>query len=134
MNFFPRTLPTKNRFFCEVNLQKVKVKQLHKGNIAGNKAKGRISKRVFQEDKARQIFRKTNFSENLASLFSRNTRFEIPTFGLLPTFCELFNFSFLDFHLRKFNNSLRVVIVFDTRIVTGYSRYLMRYDKRFRKF
>ena len=28
----------------------------------GNKAKGRISKRVFQENKARQIFRKTNFS------------------------------------------------------------------------
>ena len=28
----------------------------------GNKAKGRISKRVFQENKARQIFRKTNIS------------------------------------------------------------------------
>ena len=28
--------------------------------IVGNKAKGRISKRVFQENKARQIFRKTN--------------------------------------------------------------------------
>ena len=28
--------------------------------IIGNKAKGRISKRVFQENKARQIFRKTN--------------------------------------------------------------------------
>ena len=27
---------------------------------AGNKAKGRISKRVFQEDKAHRIFRKTN--------------------------------------------------------------------------
>ena len=26
----------------------------------GNKAKGRISKRVFQENKRRQIFRKTN--------------------------------------------------------------------------
>ena len=39
----------------------------------GNKTKGRISKRVFQENKARQIFRKTyqgvrnvRFSENLA--------------------------------------------------------------------
>ena len=30
--------------------------------IIGNKAKGRISKRVFQENKARQIFRKTNIS------------------------------------------------------------------------
>ena len=28
----------------------------------GNKAKERISKRVFQENKARQIFRKTNIS------------------------------------------------------------------------
>ena len=31
-------------------------------NIVGNKAKGRISKRVFQENKARQIFRKRNNS------------------------------------------------------------------------
>ena len=30
--------------------------------IVGNKAKGRISKRVFQENKARQIFRKMNIS------------------------------------------------------------------------
>ena len=31
-------------------------------NCASNNAKGRISKRVFQEDKTRQIFRKTNIS------------------------------------------------------------------------
>ena len=30
--------------------------------IVGNKVKGRVSKRVFQENKARQIFRKTNIS------------------------------------------------------------------------
>ena len=57
------------------------VRILHNGNIrlwyiVGNKAKGRISKRVFQENKACQIFRKTTisyqgvrnvcFSENLA--------------------------------------------------------------------
>ena len=30
--------------------------------IVGNKAKGRISKQVFQENKARQILRKTNIS------------------------------------------------------------------------
>ena len=30
--------------------------------IVGNKVKGRISKRVFQENKARQIFRKMNIS------------------------------------------------------------------------
>ena len=34
-------------------------------NIIGNKAKGRISKPVFQENKARQIFRKTNISYSL---------------------------------------------------------------------
>ena len=33
---------------------------LVKLKLVGNKAKGRISKRVFQENKARQIFRKTN--------------------------------------------------------------------------
>ena len=33
--------------------------------FVGNKAKGRISKRVFQENKARQIFRKTNISYHL---------------------------------------------------------------------
>ena len=31
-------------------------------DFVGNKAKGRISKRVFQESKARQNFRKTNIS------------------------------------------------------------------------
>ena len=30
--------------------------------IVGNKAKGRISKRVFQENKGRQIFQRTNIS------------------------------------------------------------------------
>ena len=33
--------------------------------IVGNKAKGQISKRVFQENKAHQIFRKTNISHPL---------------------------------------------------------------------
>ena len=33
--------------------------------LVGNKVKGRISKRVFQENKARQIFRKTNISNPL---------------------------------------------------------------------
>ena len=30
--------------------------------VVGNKAKGRLLRRVFQENKARQIFRKTNIS------------------------------------------------------------------------
>ena len=33
--------------------------------VVGNKAKGRISKRAFQEKKARQIFRKMNISHPL---------------------------------------------------------------------
>ena len=33
-----------------------------KGIFVGNKAKGQVSKRVFQENKARQIFWKTNIS------------------------------------------------------------------------
>ena len=35
------------------------------GEYVGNKAKGRNSKRVFQENKTRQIFRKTNISYTL---------------------------------------------------------------------
>ena len=71
--------------------------------IGGNKAKWRISKWVFQENKACQIFRKTNishslirthkyayqgtrnvrFSENL--FIFQNTRFEIRPFALSQT-------------------------------------------------
>ena len=40
-----------------------------KTNSLDNKAKGRISKRVFQENKARQIFRKTNISYPLIPWF-----------------------------------------------------------------
>ena len=49
--------------------------------IVGNKAKGQISKRVFQESKARQIFRKTNNSYPKI----RNVRF----FGKFGVFCFL---------------------------------------------
>ena len=38
--------------------------------VVGNKAKVRISKRVFQENKARQIFRKTNISYPLICVSS----------------------------------------------------------------
>ena len=38
----------------------MQLSQFHAHFLVGNKAKGRISKRVFQENKARQIFRKTN--------------------------------------------------------------------------
>ena len=45
-----------------------------KSQRVGNKAKGWISNQVFQENKARQIFRKTNIWTN-----------EIRPFALLPT-------------------------------------------------
>ena len=79
-------------------------------HLVGNEAKGRISKRVFQENKAHKIFRKTNisyslirtrtyayqclrnvcFSESLACFAFLKHRFEIHPFALLPT-----NYSFL---------------------------------------
>ena len=43
--------------------------------MVGNKTKGRISKQVFQENQARQIFRKTNISYPLIHLGVRNVRF-----------------------------------------------------------
>ena len=39
------------------------LKEFH--HFVGNEAKGRISKRVFQENKARQIFQKANISYSL---------------------------------------------------------------------
>ena len=74
--------------------------------IVGNKAKDRTSKRVFQENKARQIFRKNKhilppvtqryvcvsgdkkcllFRRICRALFSWNARFEVLPFALLPT-------------------------------------------------
>ena len=50
--------------------------------FVGNRAKGRISQRVLQENKARQIFQKTNIWH---ALFSYNTYFEFRTFAQLPT-------------------------------------------------
>ena len=44
------------------NMLKKVTMQHRKTNIVGNKAKRRISKQVFQENKASQIFRKTNIS------------------------------------------------------------------------
>ena len=48
----------------EIYLFKINIKETMslEQQIVGNKAKGRISKRVFQENKAHQIFRKTNIS------------------------------------------------------------------------
>ena len=67
----------------------------------GNKAKGQISKRVFQENKPRHVTttwcehvrikcaRNVCFSENLACFVSWKTHFEIRRFGLLPTMSNM---------------------------------------------
>ena len=45
-----------------------------KDYIVSNKVEGRISKRVLQENKARQIFRKTDTSYPLIRTGARNVR------------------------------------------------------------
>ena len=85
------------------------------GFIVGSKAKGRISKRVSQGNKTRQIFRRTSISspppdthtyvcvsggkkclflENLACFFYLRHMFEIRPFALLPTLFKSFHFYF----------------------------------------
>ena len=60
--------------------------------LFGNKAKGRISKRVFQENKARQIFRKTNISysliRTLCFLETPVLRFEIQNKTMIRIRCS----------------------------------------------
>ena len=61
----------------------------------GNKAKGQISKGVFQENIARQIYRKANI-KIWRALFFWNTRFEIRSFALLPTYRNIWWSCFCD--------------------------------------
>ena len=83
---------------CVSQPQKKKKK---KKKLADNKVNSRISKQVLQENKAHEIFRKTDISYPLIrgwemfvfrkiwrALFSCNTRFEIRPFALLPTNCS----------------------------------------------
>ena len=78
--------------------------------IVGNKVKGRTSKRVRQENKARQIFRKINmhypqemfvFWKIWRALFFWNTRFHIRPFTSLPTRCAPKSISTLIKHKYK---------------------------------
>ena len=71
--------------------------------FVGNRAKGRTSKRVFQENKTRQIFRKTNISYPLIRCVSEGKKcslfgkfgvlsfLETPVlrFALLPYYCRI---------------------------------------------
>ena len=67
-------------------LEKYDVK-FHVTEIVSIKVKGRISKRVFQENKARQIFQKTNISYPMI----RPRTYEICAFVLLPTRLAIYN-------------------------------------------
>ena len=104
---------------------------LRKVCFVGNKAKERISKRVFQENKARQISLKTNISyplirtctcdyqgvKNVRSqkiwraLFSWNTRFEIRPFALLPALFELFTITNVSYKKVSLHNILSGVLL-----------------------
>ena len=50
--------------------------------LVGNKAKGRISKRVFQESRARQNFRKTNISYPLIRTRTCACKSEVNPIGI----------------------------------------------------
>ena len=72
-----------------------------KCDFVGNKANGRISKRVFQENKTSQVFRKTNisyplgvqnvrFSENLACfLFLKHPFLDSPFYLITDDYFSL---------------------------------------------
>ena len=108
------------------------LKQSTQSLFVRNKAKGRISKQVFQENKARQIFRKTNTSYPLIrtricqgkkcsffrkiwrALFSWNTRFEIRPFALLPTYYWP-NYTITSCY--SANNSFSIVWLFELHFI-----------------
>ena len=86
-----RIFPHKNRIFEDHTGIYRSEKTRIQAYFVGNKVNGRISKRVLQENKASQIFRKTIISYPLLvfwliwrALFFCNTRFEIHSFALLP--------------------------------------------------
>ena len=98
-------------------------------HVVGDKAKGRISKRVFQENNARQIFRKTNISYPLISTLQKCSFFgkfgvlyflEPPVlrfalFALLPTISSVlllspFQHSILRSKSPITNNDVEIII------------------------
>ena len=96
-------LGDKNLFIIQKCLTHVVPKFL---DIVGNKAKERISKRVFQENKARQIFRKTNISYPLirTCISGCKKRSFFRKFGVL-CFLEtpVLRFAILPYYPRYFN-------------------------------
>ena len=68
---------TKLHVFCMIFLLMlyIFVRKAPISKFVGNKTKGRISKRLFQENKARQIFRKRNISYPLIRTPMRDSSF-----------------------------------------------------------
>ena len=109
--------------------------------IVDNKAKRRISKRVFQEDKPRQIFRKTNisyplirtrtctyqgvrnvcFSENLACFVFLKHPFRDSPFCLITDDILLINLYFLNNLLTRRYLTMATGIVFYHRFYMHHS-------------
>ena len=91
--------------------------------FVGNKAKGQISKRVFQENKARQIFRKTNMSYRLICTEGKKCLF-FEKFGMLCFFeTPGFRFAFLPYYQQI--GSKRATILLDNNSTeTTYLHYL----------
>ena len=120
--------------------------------LVGNKPKGQISKRMFQENKACQIFRKTNisyplirtrtyvyqgvrnvrFPENLAYFASSKHRFWDSSFWLLAN--ELARFAIFSFPWPYWAKIVNGQILYTT-LVTGTKAVVHRcYKKCFGKF
>ena len=85
--------------------------------FVGNKAEKRISKRVFRENKARQIFRKTNITLWYADVRVRMRRWEMFVFGKFGLFCflqtGLLRFAYLTYYRRfriKLNHAPVIMI------------------------
>ena len=67
--------------------------QNYHSEVVGNKAKGRMSKRVFQESKARQNFRKTNISYPLIRTRTKSPRSLLQLFQMLDAVDFIFPWS-----------------------------------------
>ena len=71
------------QFFFNLEREGLYLQSFRKYITVGNKAKGRISKLVLQENKARQVFRKTNISYPRLRIRGKKCSFFFRKFGVL---------------------------------------------------
>ena len=125
-----------------------------KPKFVGNMAKGRISRRMFQENKGHQIFWKTNisyplirtrkcayqgvrnvrFSKNLACFVPWNTRFWDSPFCHITDMTRKFGPGCYDFKLRYFINRLWTIKGIVMQIEKALINDRLRVSKVFWKF